>query len=72
MEQSLEEFGFDITPPDKLPPPPLGESSLKLNIAGVGKLLERARTAKTGAKHSFLQGRARLIENEAQVVYTIG
>jgi hypothetical protein len=46
--QPVEEFGFEIIPADKLPPAPLGASALKLNVAGVGALVAKARATKTG------------------------
>jgi len=71
-EESVGKFGYEITQAKNLPPAPLGASSLKLNVAGVGALVAKARAAKTEQKHTYLNGRARLLEDQSAVVYTLG
>ena len=71
-EQSVADFGFEITATKNLPPPPLGASALKVNIAGIGALVARARSKATGDKHTFLNGRGRLLQEQSAVVYVMG
>jgi len=68
----VAEFGFEITAAKDLPPAPLGASALKVNIAGVGALVAKARSKVTGDKHTFLNGRGRLLQEQSAVVYVMG
>lgn len=68
----VADFGFELTNAKNLPPPPLGASALKVNIAGVGALVAKARSKATGDKHTFVNGRGRLLQEQTAVVYVMG
>ena len=70
--ETTDKFGFEMVPPDKLPPPPLGGITIQGNVAGVGALVARERSAQTSEKQTYVNGRARLLQDVGMVVYVLG